>query len=140
MADRSPPNSTVGFPAYGSPVGGLPPGGLTGHTMGCGKEEQPIVGKESTGPIEMDEPMASSGFPTTAAEDAAEPHSGPAIQMAEGRTMTVQEILKPADQAPIEVRDDRPKTLTSCALCLTATAGFELLETRGPRRPCTLSK
>jgi hypothetical protein len=39
-----------GSPAYGSPVGGSPPSGLTGQSLGCGKEEQPLLGKEAVGP------------------------------------------------------------------------------------------
>ena len=133
-----PPNRAGGFPAHGSPVGGSPTSGLTGRRMGFGQEEKPMFGKESIGPTEMIEPVATSGAPMTSAKDTAQAHSYPAIQRAKGRAMTVLEILKPADQGPIQVRDDRRKALTPHALRLYSDGVFELLETLGPRPTFTL--
>ena len=97
-----------------------------------------MFGKESIGPTDMIEPVATSGAPTTSAKDTAQAHSYPAIQRAKGRAMTVLEILKPADQGPIQVRDDRRKALTPHALRLNSDGVFELLETLGPRPTFTL--
>ncbi|GEM_PF-7099124 len=50
------PNCACRYSAHGSPVGGSTLSGLTSTSMGCGKEEQSLLGKELLGPALMVRP------------------------------------------------------------------------------------
>ena len=101
--------------------------------MGCGKEEQPMFGKEGIRPAQMIEPAAAPAAPMTLAKDTAQAHTYPAVQRAKGTRMAVLEVRKPANQDSIDGRDDLAKAMTVATPCLDADGIFELFEALGPR-------
>jgi hypothetical protein len=128
-----PPNRTCGSPAYGSPVGGSPPSGLTGRSVGCGKEEQPPIGKVGIGPLDMVKTPTSACTSTTAPEYAAQAHAYPRVEASEGRGVAMFEVLKPATEGQVDVRDNHGKAVTVITLRLGAQSRFLVHKTIGGR-------
>src|SRR5947209_16922062 len=73
----------------------LPPRGLTGLRIGCGKGEQPLLSKEGIGPAVVIQAPGPSFALVTVAQDATQPHPGPLVQLLKDRPVAVLEVFKP---------------------------------------------
>ena len=79
--------------------------------MGCNEGEQPLLSKEGIAPAVMVRPSAPTPTAPTFPEYAAQAHAYPGVQRSKGSIMAVFEILKPAFEGPVDIRDNREETM-----------------------------
>ncbi len=92
-----------------------------------------MLGKEGIRPALLVTSTAMSPLPTTAAQNASQPHPHQAVNSVERIAMAVFEVLKPASRRAIHVGDDYLQTLPVGAFRLGSNRVFELLQTLSPR-------
>ena len=88
----------------------------------------------------MVEAVAASSAADSFAEDAAQAHAHPAVQVGERRAPTVFEVFKPAAQRAVHVRDDRLQALAVGPFCLPANGVLELRQALLPRKAAMLEE
>src|SRR5208337_2615379 len=104
----------------------LPPRGLTGQSVGRDQGEQPLLGKEGRWPLDIipSSSAALATLPMTEETAQAPPH--PVIQIREDKGTAMLEILKPAAQGPVQIRDDGRQALPVGAPGLGPDRVFQL--------------
>src|SRR6516164_8429792 len=106
----------------------LPPRGLTGQGMSLSSGEETLLGQESMGPALMIRTPTAS-FPLAAeAQQATQPHAHPFVQGDEHESTTVLEVLKPASQGPVQVREDGLQALSVVTPGLGPNRVLELVQ------------
>src|SRR5260370_2509906 len=103
-----PPNRTCGSPASGSPVGDLPPRGLTLQRLGLCKREQPLRGKEGILPTSMVSSPAPTPAFTAASQNTTQAHPQPLVQWPKRRVVAVFERSLPPSPDLVDLGADFP--------------------------------
>src|SRR5262245_26876290 len=106
----------------------LPARGLACLGTGCLQAEQPLLGKEGVGPLDLIEPAGEAASPVALAQDGPQPPSYPCIERREGRGTAVLEVLEPSPQRAVHILDDRVQTVPRRSPGLGADRILELPE------------
>jgi hypothetical protein len=120
LAPPLPPNRTCGFPASGSPVGDCPrtSGPSRDWVAGMGdrsEECQPLPDKVGIWITLMIEAPASTSALVPLAQDAAQSHAQPLIELFRHIVDASLEVIAPASNRAIEPLDDHPKAASVVA-------------------------
>src|SRR5208282_5633975 len=94
--------------------------------MGGDQGEQPVLGKEGRWPMDIIPTSAAAVTALAVSEDAAQSPQHPVIEVGEDEFSAMLEVLKPAAQSPIQVRDDGREALPVRAPALDTNRVLQL--------------
>src|SRR5260370_15345527 len=100
--------------------------------MGGNQGEQPVLGKEGRWPLDI-VPAASAALPApTMAENTAQAPPHPAVAVGENKGTAMLEILKPAGQGTVPVREDGRQPVSVRAPGLRTNRFLQLIHALSP--------